>query len=77
MTPPNVEGAPKPTSSVRIRSTFGAPAGAATAGGQPDVLSFAFGMIAPLKGGVGVGRTRLSGNSTAFGAPGVPRSCCA
>jgi hypothetical protein len=38
------------------------------------VLSRAFGMIAPLKAGVGVGRTRLSGNSTAFGAPSVPRT---
>src|SRR5262249_3358149 len=75
MTPPNVDGAPKPTSSVKIRSTFGAPAGAATAAGPPEGLSFAFGMIVPLKGGVGVGSTRLLGNSTAFCAPGVPRSC--
>ena len=62
MTPPNVDGAPNPTSSVRIRSTFGAPAGAAIAGGHPAVLSLALGMIVPLKGGVGTGNTRLSGN---------------
>src|SRR5262249_48247765 len=77
MTPPKVEGAPKPTSSVKINSIFGAPSGAATAAGQPATLSFAFGIIVPLNGGVGVGNTGLSGNSTALGAPGVPRNCCA
>jgi hypothetical protein len=29
-------------------------------------------MIVPANGGVGTGSTRLSGNSTALGAPGVP-----
>jgi hypothetical protein len=44
-------------------------------GGHADVLSMAFGMIEPANGGVGSGRTRLSGNSTAEGEPGVPRIC--
>src|SRR5262245_56965313 len=77
MTPPKVEGAPKPTSSVRISRMFGAPSGGVICGGQADVLSMAFGMIVPLNGRVGSGRTRLSGNSTAVGAPGAPRICCA
>jgi hypothetical protein len=34
-------------------------------------------MIEPVNGGDGSGRTRLSGNSNAFGAPGVPVITCA
>jgi hypothetical protein len=46
-------------------------------GGQAGVLSIALGMMCPAKGGVGVERTRLSGNSAALGEPGAPRICCA
>src|SRR5215467_11548492 len=77
MTPPKVEGAPKPTSSVRISRMFGAPSGGMICGGHAEVLSMAFGMIVPVNGGVGSGSTRLSGNSTAAGEPGVPRICWA
>src|SRR5262245_51930352 len=76
MTPPNVEGAPNPTSSVRISRIFGAPSGGMVCGGHADLLSLAFGMIEPEKGPVGSGRTRLLGNSTADGEPGVTRICC-
>ena len=77
MMPPKVEGAPKPTSSVRITSTFGAFSGAASVGGQAGVLSRALGMMVPWKAPCGTGSTREFGNSTALGAPGVPRNCCA
>src|SRR5208337_5674354 len=60
-----------------MSNTLGAPSGGATVGGHAGVLSIAFGMITPVKGGREIGRKRLSGNSTALAAPGVPRICWA
>ena len=48
---------PKPASSIRTRSTFGAPSGGMIVGGHPGWLSTRFGWMKPLKGGVGVGST--------------------
>ena len=45
-----------------MSSTFGAPSGGMTVGGQPGLLSTRFGSMNPSKGGVGVGSTVLSGN---------------
>ena len=84
-TPPKAEFEPNPASSIRIRSTFGAPSGGMTVGGQPGLLLTKFGAMKPLKGGVGVGSTVLSGNWLAVGdcacaewrsptAPSAPRS---
>src|SRR5262245_14804795 len=55
--PPNVLDAPKPTSSVRIRSTLGAPFGACTPAGKSGLDSLTVRPIVPLKGGSGLGRT--------------------
>src|SRR5271165_7458546 len=52
---------------MRTSSTFGAASGGMTVGGQPGWLSTRFGWMKPWKGGVGVGSTLLSGNSTAVG----------
>src|SRR5215813_663809 len=57
MGPPNVLLAPKPTSSVKIRSTFGAPAGASTPFGKSGTESFAVRPIFPLNGCSGCGKT--------------------
>jgi hypothetical protein len=77
MTPPKVDGAPKPTSSVMISRTLGAFSGAPSVGGQAGVLSRAEGLMVPAKGAGGCGRTREFGNSTAVAEPGVPRRSCA
>ena len=77
MTPPKVDGAAKPTSSVRISRTFGALAGGMTWGGQADMLSTALGRICPPNGGVGAGNCRPGNVRTALGDPGVPRTSCA
>src|SRR5262249_4593469 len=55
--PPNVLDAPKPTSSVRIKSTFGAPFGACTSFGKSGVESLTVRPILPWKGGPDWGRT--------------------
>src|SRR5215471_4505636 len=65
---------PKPASSIRISSTFGAPCGGEMVGGQLGVLLTRFGLISPVKGGVGIGSTRELGNSRVPGAPGWPWS---
>src|SRR5215470_1326858 len=57
MGPPNVLLAPNPTSSVKIRRTFGAPCGASTPFGKSGVESFTVRPIWPLKGGSGCGKT--------------------
>src|SRR5262249_40111347 len=51
--PPNVLDAPKPTSSVRIRSTLGAPLGAWTSRGKSGFESLTVRPILPLTGGSG------------------------
>src|SRR6516164_759018 len=55
--PPKVLLAPKPTSSVRISRTLGAPAGASTPLGKSGTEPFRVRSIFPLKGGSGVGNT--------------------
>src|SRR5215475_4786376 len=53
--PPKVLDAPKPTSSVRIRRTLGAPFGASTLLGKSGTEPFTVRSILPLKGGSGRG----------------------
>src|SRR5262245_17320438 len=55
--PPNVLDAPKPTSSVRISRTLGAPLGAWTSLGKSGFESLSVGPILPWNGGSGIGRT--------------------
>src|ERR1700733_7872286 len=55
--PPNVLLAPKPTSSVRMRRTFGAPFGALTSCGKSLVDSSTVRPMCPLNGGSGRGNT--------------------
>src|ERR1700722_19012432 len=55
--PPNVLLAPKPTSSVRMRRTFGAPLGALTSCEKSLVDSSTVRPMCPLKGGSGRGNT--------------------
>ena len=55
--PPKVPLAPKPTSSVRINRTLGAPAGASIAFGKLDRESFTVRPIRPWKGGSAHGST--------------------
>src|SRR5262249_40082142 len=75
--PPNVLGAPKPTSSVRMSSTFGAPCGGTTFGGQEGVEVNASRVITPPNGAGGFGRERPSRVVVALGDPGVPVICWA
>src|SRR5215831_19881131 len=55
--PPKVLEAPKPTSSVRIKRTFGAPCGAWTSFGKSGVDPLTVRPILPLNGGSGWGNT--------------------
>src|SRR5215831_2300387 len=55
--PPKVLLAPKPTSSVRISRTLGAPFGASTAFGKSGTEPLMVRSILPLKAGSGRGRT--------------------
>src|SRR5262245_37631732 len=66
--PPNVLEAPKPTSSVMIKSTFGSPLGAWTSLGKSGVDSLAVRPILPWNGGSGLGRT-VPGPSGFFSSP--------
>src|SRR5262249_43650065 len=54
--PPNVLAAPKPVSSVMIKSTFGAPLGALTSLGKSGLDSLALRPMTPPKGASGTGR---------------------
>ena len=56
---------PKPASSMRTSSTFGAPSGGIAVGGQAGWLLIRFGSMKPLNGGVGVGSTVESGKTVA------------
>ena len=57
ITPPKVLGAPKPTSSVMINRTFGAPWGGAARGGHHGFDWLALRLISPPKGIAGGGNT--------------------
>src|SRR6476660_7957191 len=76
MTPPKVEGALKPTSSVMIKRMFGAPFGGTTRAGQAAFDCRAFRLISPWNGADGGGRSRPSIVVVASGEPGVPVVCC-
>src|SRR6202035_3179792 len=56
MTPPQVEGALKPTSSVMMKRMFGAPFGGTTRAGQAGFDCRAFRLISPWIGASGGGR---------------------
>src|SRR5262249_35982598 len=58
--PPNVLVAPKPTSSVRIKRTLGAPAGASTPFGKSGVESLTVRPTLPRNGASGFGNTLAS-----------------
>src|SRR5262245_47370720 len=64
--PPNVLDAPKPTSSVMMSSTFGAPLGAWTSLGKSGVESLTVRPILPWNGGSGIGRTFRRASAAAF-----------
>src|SRR6267142_2591064 len=74
-TPPNVPGAPKPTSSVMMSSTLGAPFGGTTRGGHQAFDSEAFSLITPPNGGSGGGSCFPL--VVALGEPGSPVVCWA
>src|SRR5208337_4900989 len=57
ITPPKVEGAPKPTSSVMISRMLGAPAGGTIRGGHHVFDWVAFRLIVPPNGRAGAGST--------------------
>src|SRR5271166_2281440 len=57
MTPPKVDGAPKPTSSVMISRMLGAPAGGTIRGGHHDLDWAAFRLMVPPNGRLGAGST--------------------
>src|SRR5215471_3861218 len=77
MTPPNVDGAPNPTSSVMISRMFGAPFGGTTRAGQPGFDWSTLRLIWPSNFGGGGGRYRPSIVVVASGEPGTPVVCCA
>src|SRR5262245_51225582 len=72
MTPPKVLGAPKPTSSVMISSTLGAPLGGTTRGGQYGLDWAALRLMVPPNFAGGLGRYLPSMVAVALGAPGSP-----
>jgi hypothetical protein len=74
-TPPNVPGAPKPTSSVMMSNTLGAPFGGTTRGAHHGVDSEAFSLITPPKLGAGGGSCFPSSVVVAPGEPGTPVTC--
>src|SRR5712692_7805474 len=71
-TPPNVLGAPKPTSSDIISNTLGAPLGGTTRGGHHGFDSEAFSLITPPNSGSGGGSCFPLMVVVALGEPGVP-----
>src|SRR6201985_2660095 len=77
ITPPKVPGAPKPSSSVMMSSTFGAPLGGTTWGAHHGVDSEAFSLMTPPNFGSGGGSCLPSIVVVAPGEPGAPVTCCA
>src|SRR5271169_3116942 len=77
MTPPKVEGAPKPTSSVRISTMFGAPFGGTTRAGQAGFDWLALRLIWPSNFCGGGGMYRPSIVVVASGEPSTPVVCWA
>ena len=75
MTPPKVLGAPKPTSSVMISSTFGAPLGGTTRGAHHGFDCVAFSLITPPNFGSGGGSCLPSMVVVALGEPNSPVTC--
>src|SRR5512143_3763826 len=76
-TPPNVPGAPKPTSSVMMSSTLGAPFGGTTRGAHQAFDSEAFSLITPPNFGSGGGSCFPLIVVVAPGEPGTPITCWA
>src|SRR6266436_8859004 len=76
-TPPDVPGAPKPTSSVMMSSTLGAPFGGTTRGAHHCFDSDALSLITPPNFGSGGGSCLPSRVIVAPGEPGVPVICWA
>src|SRR5208282_2599403 len=72
MTPPNVLGAPKPTSSVMISRMLGACFGGTTRGAHHDLDCKAFSLMTPPNFGSGGGSCVPSIVVVAPGEPGVP-----
>src|SRR4029450_6205378 len=75
MTPPNVDGAPKPTSSVMVSRTWGAPFSGAIRAGQYGVDCAAFRSIFPPNGAGGDGSCSPLMVVVAPGVPGAPVTC--
>src|ERR1039457_6979043 len=76
-TPPNVPGAPKPTSSVMMSRILGAPLGGTTRGGHQGVDSVAFSLITPPNAGSGAGSSFPLIVVVACSEPGTPVTYCA
>ena len=76
-TPPKVPGAPKPTSSVMMSSTLGAPFGGTMRGAHQAFDSEAFSLITPPNFGSGGGSCFPSMVVVASGEPGTPVVCWA
>src|SRR5271166_4506013 len=72
ITPPNVLGALKPTSSVMMSKTLGALLGGTTVGGHHALDSVAFSLITPPNFGSGGGSCLPSMVVVALGEPGTP-----
>src|SRR5208337_3302575 len=72
ITPPKVLGAAKPTSSVMIKSTLGAPLGGTTRGGHQGLDCAAFSLITPPNLGSGGGSCLPEMVVVALGEPGTP-----
>src|SRR5215471_17968602 len=77
MTPPNVLGAPKPTSSVMISRMLGACLGGTTRGGHQAFDCMALSLITPPNFGSGDGNCLPPIVVVAPGEPGVPVVCMA
>src|SRR5271170_4188761 len=75
MTPPNVLGAAKPTSSVMMRRTLGAPLGGLTCGGHQGFDCARVGCTTPPNLAGGRGRCVESTDVAAAGEPGAVLTC--
>src|SRR6476659_4951012 len=75
MTPPKVLGTPKPSSSVMMSSTLGAPFGGTMRGAHQGVDSEARSLMTPPNGGLGGGSCLPSIVVVAVGEPRTPVTC--